>query len=253
MKKNNLNKVFTGLLVCMLAVTAFVLKGCKDESEDDSYLIELVVPVYETNNEVGTLFYSESTNSWIIVSDSIIQLPNDTLSERMIIYELIDTGIDEAEREKYNNLIGEKVIFSGEYIGNHPLPAGKTQDYAYLVGYGYYIRRFNHVEISSFKSRSIDTEELIVECGTKSNCPQYGSSVGKKTTVSIISDIGKSMSLWNLQTLNYIQKATAPNQTKRDKKEKNHPNSKKISPFACFYQKSITFASYLTTKRNNFT
>ncbi|MBR2455776.1 MAG: hypothetical protein IKB31_01255 [Bacteroidaceae bacterium] len=171
MKKNNLNKVFTSLLVCMLAVSAFVLKGCKDENEDDSYLIELVVPVYETNNEVGTLFYSESTNSWIIVSDSIIQLPNDTLSERMIIYELIDTGIDEAEREKYNNLIGEKVIFSGEYIGNHPLPAGKTQDYAYLVGYGYYIRCFNHVEISSFKSRSIDTEELIVECGTKSNMP----------------------------------------------------------------------------------
>ena len=34
MKKNNLNKVFTGLLVCMLAVTAFAFQGCTNE--DDS-------------------------------------------------------------------------------------------------------------------------------------------------------------------------------------------------------------------------
>ena len=173
MKKNNLNRVFTGLLVCMLAVTAFVLKGCKDENEEnvDMSTIELVEPVYETENEVGTLFYSDNTNSWVIVSDSVIKLSNDTLPERLVVYELLDGSIDDAKREKYNSLIGQKIIFSGEYISNTPLPAGHFQPYAYLVGYGYIIRCLNHVEIASFESRSIDTEELIVECRTKSNMP----------------------------------------------------------------------------------
>ena len=168
MKKNNLNRVFTSLLVCMLAVTAFVLKGCKDENEEnvDMSTIELVEPVYETENEVGTLFYSDNTNSWVIVSDSVIKLSNDTLPERLVVYELLDGSIDDAKREKYNSLIGQKIIFSGEYISNTPLPAGHFQPYAYLVGYGYIIRCLNHVEIASFESRSVDSENLIVECGT---------------------------------------------------------------------------------------
>ena len=171
MKKSNLNKVFTGLLVCMLAVTAFALKGCKDESEEYSVPPTLKVHYSYTENELGTFLYSEKGKSWVIISDSVILLPNDTLPERPIIYEINDNEfVDDATRAEYNRLIGNTVVFSGKYenLGNEILT-----EYAYLVGYGYTLRGFLPVDvnISLANTRSVMENVIEAECATKPNMP----------------------------------------------------------------------------------
>ncbi|MBR2457560.1 MAG: hypothetical protein IKB31_10500 [Bacteroidaceae bacterium] len=73
MKKNNLNKVFTGLLVCMLAVTAFAFQGCTNE--DDSifdYPEGAVLPKGDDAKPLklkdfhGTLAFDDLEQAWIV-------------------------------------------------------------------------------------------------------------------------------------------------------------------------------------------
>lgn len=116
MKKKKLQQGTGSLTACLLIVIALAFSGCKDDKE--IYKLPSEKAYYgNTKNEIGTFLYSEKEKTWIIVSDSVITLPNDTLPERAIIYEIIDNAdIDDQTREEYSSFIGEKVIFSGKYM-----------------------------------------------------------------------------------------------------------------------------------------
>lgn len=169
MKKKSLSKVWTGLLACMFVISALVSNGCKDGINDNNdYLIEWAPTLFEANNEIGTLFYDEKTDSWVIVSDSTIKIPNDSLSERVIVYS--KSVSSDIENETLNGYIGKKVVFSGIY--ENDIPVLSNQSYLYLVGHGYYARKIHELkEISLYGSRSLANENKIIECGTKSTPP----------------------------------------------------------------------------------
>ena len=63
MKKSNLNKVFTSLLVCMLAVTVLAFQGCSDGDERVYPTEEQKKPQVITN-AIGTLLYENK--QWVI-------------------------------------------------------------------------------------------------------------------------------------------------------------------------------------------
>ena len=69
-------------------------------------------------------------------------------------------------QKSIKNFIGEKVIFSGKYIN---IGVGTSTEYSYLIGDGYILRGFRpqDVNISFFESRSVITEIVEAECGTK--------------------------------------------------------------------------------------
>lgn len=156
MKKKSLSKVWIGLLACMFVITALVSNGCKDEINDNNnYLIEWAPTLFETNNEIGTLFYDEKTDSWVIVSDSTIKIPNDSLSKRVIVYS--KSASNNIDNEMLNGYIGKKVVFSGIYAND--IPVLSNQSYLYLVGHGYYARKIHELkEISLYSSRSLANE-----------------------------------------------------------------------------------------------
>jgi len=81
MKKNNLNKVFTGLLVCMLAVTAFAFQGCTNE--DDSifdYPEGAVLPKGDDAKPLklkdfhGTLAFDDLEQAWVVRLKYVVPL-----------------------------------------------------------------------------------------------------------------------------------------------------------------------------------
>ena len=160
--KKTIDRLCTGLLVCMLAVTAFASQGCTDESEEYSVPPTLKVHYSYTENELGTFLYSEKEKSWVIISDSVILLPNDTLPERPIIYEIEDNEVfvDDATRAEYNKLIGNTVIFSGKY---EPLGNEILTNYAYLVGYGYTLRGFLPADVNISLANTRSAMENVIE------------------------------------------------------------------------------------------
>ena len=169
MKKTNHHRAWTGLMACLLAVTAWMFYGCKNEMKEDNkdYLISWET-FYQINNETGTLFFDEKTNSWVIVSDSVVKNPNDSVPERAIVYS--KSANNDIENETLNDYIGQKVIFSGRYLGGS-IPIESKQYYSYLVGSGYYYRMLVLEEISLFSSRSVVESERFIECGTVANTP----------------------------------------------------------------------------------
>ena len=81
MKKSNLNKVFTSLLVCMLAVTAFAFQGCTDE--DDSifdYPEGAVLPKGDDAKPLklkdfhGTLAFDDLEQAWVVRLKYVVPL-----------------------------------------------------------------------------------------------------------------------------------------------------------------------------------
>ena len=168
MKKTNHYRAWTGLMACLLAVTAWMFYGCKNEMKEMDYWYPTEkLYLYSTTNELGTFLYSDKEDSWIIVSDSVLTISNDTIPERVIVYEILNDGLaDDATIEEYKNFIGEKVIFSGKYIN---IGVGTSTEYSYLIGDGYILRGFRpqDVNISIFESRSVITEIVEAECGTK--------------------------------------------------------------------------------------
>ena len=81
MKRNNLNKVFTGLLVCMLAVTAFAFQGCTNE--DDSifdYPEGAVLPKGDDAKPLklkdfhGTLAFDDLEQAWVVRLKYVVPL-----------------------------------------------------------------------------------------------------------------------------------------------------------------------------------
>ena len=81
MKKNNLNKLFTGLLVCMLAVTAFAFQGCTNE--DDSifdYPEGAVLPKGDDAKPLklkdfhGTLAFDDLEQAWVVRLKYVVPL-----------------------------------------------------------------------------------------------------------------------------------------------------------------------------------
>ena len=167
MKKTNHHRVWTGLMACLLAVTAWMFNGCSDESENRNHLI-LYETFLETKNEIGTLFYDENTNSWVIVSDSVVKNSNDSVPERAIVYS--KSAHNDIENETFKDYIGQKVIFSGRYT-ERVIPIESRQYYSYLVGPGYYISTLVLEEISLYSSRSVVENEQLIECGTVANTP----------------------------------------------------------------------------------
>ena len=108
MKKSNLNKVFTGLLVCVLAVTAFALKGCKDES--DSIFDYPKDAIIAKGNEAkpievklwkGTLSFDDKSDRYVIISDGTA-----------FSYEHCNTIYITNMTDEYKSLEG-RVVFSG--------------------------------------------------------------------------------------------------------------------------------------------
>ena len=97
MKKSNLNKVFTSLLVCMLAVFSFTFNACSDGDERVYPTEEQKKPQIITN-AIGTLLYEDK--QWVIhpegmsIESSII----------MIIKNM---------KEEYKEFEGKRVHFSG--------------------------------------------------------------------------------------------------------------------------------------------
>lgn len=111
MKKNNLNKLFTGLLVCMLAVTAFAFQGCTNE--DDSifdYPEGAVLPKGDDAKPLklkdfhGTLAFDDLEQAWI-VRLKYVGPPIAYNYDRYVIY--VSNMTDE-----YKAMVGE-ILFSG--------------------------------------------------------------------------------------------------------------------------------------------
>lgn len=167
--KNTLNKVWASLLICMLAVIALTFKGCKDEEvkEKESFYFkhDWVDTVY-VENETGTLYYDENTQSWVIVSDSVTNNPNDVI--RPIVFSIRKTDLIDEKHEMLQDFIGEKIIFSGEWFMAGP----DYGDYDYLVNNSEYFhfKLQSDLEVSLYESRSLDSENHAV-CDTKSNTP----------------------------------------------------------------------------------
>ena len=167
MKKTNHHRVWTGLMACLLAVTAWMFYGCKNESEN-IYHPTCALTYLETKNEIGTLFYDENTYSWVIVSDSVVKNSNDSVPERAIVYS--KSAHNDIENETFKDYIGQKVIFSGRYT-ERGIPIESKQYYSYLVGPGYYHSILVLEEISLYSSRSVVENEQLIECGTVANTP----------------------------------------------------------------------------------
>lgn len=109
MKKNNLNKVFTGLLVCMLAVTAFAFQGCTNE--DDSifdYPEGAVLPKGDDAKPLklkdfhGTLAFDDLEQAWVVRLKYVVPL---IVYNNDVIY--VSNMTDE-----YKAMAGE-ILFSG--------------------------------------------------------------------------------------------------------------------------------------------
>ena len=109
MKKNNLNKVFTGLLVCMLAVTAFAFQGCTNE--DDSifdYPEGAVLPKGDDAKPLklkdfhGTLAFDDLEQAWVVRLKYVVPL---IVYNNDVIY--VSNMTDE-----YKDMAGE-ILFSG--------------------------------------------------------------------------------------------------------------------------------------------
>ena len=109
MKKNNLNKVFTGLLVCMLAVTAFAFQGCTNE--DDSifdYPEGAVLPKGDDAKPLklkdfhGTLAFDDLEQAWVVRLKYVVPL---IVYKNDVIY--VSNMTDE-----YKAMAGE-ILFSG--------------------------------------------------------------------------------------------------------------------------------------------
>ena len=103
MKKTNHHRAWTGLMACLLAVTAWMFYGCKNEMKEMDYWYPTEkLYLYSTTNELGTFLYSDKEDSWIIVSDSVLTISNDTIPERVIVYEILNDGLaDDATIEEY--------------------------------------------------------------------------------------------------------------------------------------------------------
>ena len=109
MKKNNLNKLFTGLLVCMLAVTAFAFQGCTNE--DDSifdYPEGAVLPKGDDAKPLklkdfhGTLAFDDLEQAWVVRLKYVVPL---IVYKNDVIY--VSNMTDE-----YKAMAGE-ILFSG--------------------------------------------------------------------------------------------------------------------------------------------
>ena len=109
MKKNNLNRVFTGLLVCMLAVTAFAFQGCTNE--DDSifdYPEGAVLPKGDDAKPLklkdfhGTLAFDDLEQAWVVRLKYVVPL---IVYNNDVIY--VSNMTDE-----YKAMAGE-ILFSG--------------------------------------------------------------------------------------------------------------------------------------------
>ena len=155
MKKNNLNKVFTGLLVCMLAVTAFVLKGCKDEEKD--YFIDYPkdgdIINYIISDVKGKLAYSEEEKRWVIhpnMDDSPFP-SGDEMGSMLFVLNM---------KEEYKELEGE-IYFSGRatYIYRRVHGMGGTN--IFLIELTHISRRTD--------SRAIIDEDF--KCATQAPTP----------------------------------------------------------------------------------
>lgn len=109
MKKNHLNKLFTGLLVCMLAVTAFAFQGCTNE--DDSifdYPEGAVLPKGDDAKPLklkdfhGTLAFDDLEQAWVVRLKYVVPL---IVYKNDVIY--VSNMTDE-----YKAMAGE-ILFSG--------------------------------------------------------------------------------------------------------------------------------------------
>ena len=159
MKKNNLNKVFTGLLVCMLAVSAFVLKGCKDEEKD--YFIDYPkdgdIINYTVSDVKGKLAYSEEEKEWVIYPDMMFSpFPSgDEMGCMLFVLNM---------KDEYKELEGE-IYFSGR----------ATYIYRRVYGNGMSSTNIFLLELTQISSRT-DSRAIIDEdfkCATQTLNSQY--------------------------------------------------------------------------------
>lgn len=132
MKKNNLNKVFTGLLVCMLAVTAFAFQGCTNE--DDSifdYPEGAVLPKGDDAKPLklkdfhGTLAFDDLEQAWVVRLKYVVPL---IVYNNDVIY--VSNMTDE-----YKAMAGE-ILFSGILKKLYSIP--DTSGFCYSGGTNYF-------------------------------------------------------------------------------------------------------------------
>ena len=132
MKKNNLNKVFTGLLVCMLAVTAFAFQGCTNE--DDSifdYPEGAVLPKGDDAKPLklkdfhGTLAFDDLEQAWVVRLKYVVPL---IVYKNDVIY--VSNMTDE-----YKAMAGE-ILFSGILKKLYSIP--DTSGFCYSGGTNYF-------------------------------------------------------------------------------------------------------------------
>ena len=161
MKKTNHHRAWTGLMACLLAVTAWMFYGGKNEMKEMG-LPPWVDPEeqYVEENGTGYLYLDEKTQSWIIISDSVLKIPHIN-KERGIIFEI--KNLD----KEFHNFINKHVLFSGKFtIGNY-LPE-KFKHYSAIVGDSAILNLLEVEEMSLLSSRSINIDaDYITECGTK--------------------------------------------------------------------------------------
>lgn len=161
MKKSNLNKVFTSLLVCMLAVTAFVLKGCKDESDSIfDYPEDAIIAKgddakpFKVTHLKGTLKFDEESQRYVIYPKNVAHPFESTFNHGSnTIY--ISNMTDE-----YESLEGD-IVFSGIvkrlYTVAHPHVC--------------IVQAFFSIELSELiseevESRSLPNDSLAFYCPT---------------------------------------------------------------------------------------
>ena len=132
MKKNNLNKVFTGLLVCMLAVTAFAFQGCTNE--DDSifdYPEGAVLPKGDDAKPLklkdfhGTLAFDDLEQAWVVRLKYVVPL---IVYKNDVIY--VSNMTDE-----YKAMAGG-ILFSGILKKLYSIP--DTSGFCYSGGTNYF-------------------------------------------------------------------------------------------------------------------
>ena len=132
MKKNNLNKVFTGLLVCMLAVTAFAFQGCTNE--DDSifdYPEGAVLPKGDDAKPLklkdfhGTLAFDDLEQAWVVRLKYVVPL---IVYNNDVIY--VSNMTDE-----YKAMAGE-ILFSGILKKLYSIP--DTSGFCFSGGTNYF-------------------------------------------------------------------------------------------------------------------
>lgn len=156
MKKSNLNKVFTSLLVCMLAVTAFALKGCKDES--DSIFDYPKDAIIAKGNEAkpievklwkGTLSFDDKSDRYVIISDGTA-----------FSYEHCNTIYITNMTDEYKSLEG-RVVFSGTMKKLYNLERPPL-----YFSEGYYTIELSELISEETESRSLSNDSLTFNCFT---------------------------------------------------------------------------------------